>query len=273
MSEDEQRVHAILLCVYRNDDLDLFKDVLHSIPASVNNSIIRIYLHIDGNIPDELCDFIESMKDRFYLIKKSPINVGLAAGLNILINELGDEMYIFRVDADDVNLKNRFIDSINFLDQNSTIDVVGGSVLEVYASKLDTVKKVSYYDNLVDINRFIVYRTPLAHNTVCFRRKVFSDGIRYPLAKLTEDILLWSDLILKGYNLYSLSQPFVISRIGPSFFERRGILRAFSEFKAYLVISKAHNHIVLGFFFACIRLLLRLMPPVIKRYFYLSRIR
>ena len=48
--------------------------------------------------------------------------------------------YIARCDADDISLKNRFRDQINFLKKNKHIDVLSSNIIEL--NKIKTNKKV-----------------------------------------------------------------------------------------------------------------------------------
>ena len=262
---------AILLCTYIGDDADLFEVVVKSIPDCVNSIKLNIYLHVDGPISGATGSFIDRNRTRFYKVFYSDVNIGLAAGLNKLVDNLDDEDFIFRVDADDENINDRFLKTIDFLMKNPMIDIVGGQVLEVSDDNSFDDRVVSYFSGNIDLNRFILYRSPLAHNTVCFRRRVFVDGNRYPISSFTEDIAFWSVLLLRGYKINNVDQPFVRSRIGKKFFQRRGLKRATIEFFLYMRLAFRHGYPVYGVSLAMIRFFVRLLPSSFKAFAYSLR--
>jgi len=117
----------------------------------------------------------------------------------------------------------------------------------------------------------MLYRSPLAHPTVMFRRGVFERGHRYdPRRLIMQDYELWSRLLLAGEVISNVPEYLLWFRMAPGFFARRsGFNRAWGEAKERFLFAKRTGLLrpihLLGFsaLFA-----LRLMPSSLKRLAY-----
>ncbi|TVR00331.1 MAG: glycosyltransferase [Desulfovibrionales bacterium] len=271
---------AVLISIYKNDDAAIFIDAIQSIKhQKIGLQNIRTYLCIDGELPSSLSSLIASEADFFYKIIRNQSNAGLAFSLNKLIDNLDDEEFIFRMDADDICLEDRFSRQINYLKKHPEIMVLGGSIEEFSSENPETFIRV-YPSSFEEIKKFIPRGCPFAHPTVCFRRGLFDLGYRYsaPLGKeaadnSNSDIQLWYRLVTDNIPMANIPEVVLKFRKSPKLYTRRSKAKAIDEFNIYIhgirKLYGFHPYMI----YPCLRLLFRLMPQNMIRYTYGSHFR
>lgn len=265
---------AVLLPVYHNDRADWFGQALNSIISQKGNNFnIRIYLGIDGQITKALEEVVIAYSNYLYKVLTNEVNCGLPVILNKLINALEDEVYVFRMDSDDICCSNRFSLQVQFMEENPSIGIVGTSIIEIDENN----KKIGerYYYSDPSIVRKNLYRsTAMAHPTVCFRRDALSLLNKYREdLKISEDLEMWFRAASLNINMANLSSVLLEFRLTNSTIKRRGKEKAWAEFKLYWYGSIK----LFGFswrqLFPLLRLLARLMPVGLISHFYRSDLR
>lgn len=146
----------------------------------------------DGSIDNSL-DIIReySVKDGRISIVINMENIGLAMSLNKGIN-LAQGKYIARMDADDISVSDRFAKQTAFLENNTKVFALGGSV--IYMDEGGKLGKLGAYPLRPEqIKWYRYFGNPLAHPTVMFRKELFSEhGIHYDeTLETTQDFNLW----------------------------------------------------------------------------------
>ena len=225
---------AVIITVYKGDKFRFFEEAMNSLVSQTYD--IDIFLFQDGPVAEELKNKINgySRLNNVFLTC-SVINVGLARGLNILIEKVlaspVQYKYIARMDSDDISHIDRIKTQVEFMSNNSNIDVSGGYCREFGASFAKDIKTVPLNHN--DLVEFSILRCPFIHPTVIFSIEVFCDGNRYPEnAELLEDLQFWYVLIEKGYSFANIDKILVDFRISDETLARRTtIKRAYSECK------------------------------------------
>lgn len=264
---------AVLIGLCGGDRLAWFRTAIESVMAQDYHGQIRIYLGIDGPLPDDLERWISSHKIFFYKVVRNQSNIGLSKTLNRLLEVLEDEPYLFRMDADDLCLPYRFSQQVTFLRANPAVDVVGGAIWEF--GENDNVSWMRSYPREHDaIRRYIVKANPMAHVTVCFRRRFFSKLPAYPdKYRYNQDLALWVWGLRKGVVMANLDVPLVCVRTSADFFRRRSYARAMSEFQFYFVAIYDLHGLNWRMIFPLTRFFLRLLPPSLVRLIYHSKAR
>lgn len=264
---------AVLISVYKNDNFSSFKQSVESIVNQDISCPVHIYLGIDGNLNENINLYILKNKHLFYKVFHNKKNVGLAYILNRLIDLLEDEHYIFRMDSDDIAYSNRFSLQISYLEQNKDIDICGTYINEIYLDNdLNIIKKypLSHSSILKSIHK----SSPFAHPSVCFRKSIFSNGIRYSTRyHLNEDIDLWFTLLLSGYHMSNIPYVLLDYSMSSSFFVRRGLIKSYNEFICYLIGIYKLNGLTYKLIFPFFRLIIRLLPSFITKFIYKSKFR
>lgn len=259
---------AIISCTYNGDSPEFLDQMLLSVTTAIlpDNIAFRIYMHIDGEISSEH----EAVLNKYNIYKKirSSSSVGLAYGLNKLISLLEDEVYIFRMDSDDISTNDRFIKQIHFMDKNPDIDISGGSIKEFIGNESNIVSFRSY--PTTDLGNHLLKSSPLAHVTVCFRYNFFEKFGVYPVEyTLNEDIAYWFKSFKQGAIGANIQDTLVLVRMDGAY-KRRSFKKATSELKVYLQISKWKKKFP---FYPLIRFLFRLLPTSVTSRIYNSELR
>lgn len=262
---------AIAMCVYAGDKLEYVMACIKSLLCQSNDSDIkhdvRIYIHIDGTIDQDVRKYLYS--GVCYKIIESDKNIGLARGLNKIIEVLEDEKYVLRMDADDIALTSRVQDQIEYMEQNPDIEFSGTSIQEFKGEPENVYIQRNYPLNMDSIVQKMRMASPFAHVTVCYRRDLlrkFKYPTNYPL---NEDIAFWYRLLSNGVNCGNLFKVTVLVRMTDAF-KRRTFKKALSELKVYLKINKWQSSIP---FYPIARFVFRLMPARIVEIIYKSKLR
>jgi glycosyltransferase involved in cell wall biosynthesis len=128
-------------------------------------------------------------------------NHGLAHALNAGLAKAKGE-FIARFDADDFMLDFRLNDQVNFLLENTDIDLVGGGAT-LFGLMNGEHRQKCEHDEI--LSEFLL-NNPFVHPTVMFKRKLYDEGLYHyrPDYPNEEDYELWSRLLprIKAANLH-----------------------------------------------------------------------
>jgi cellulose synthase/poly-beta-1,6-N-acetylglucosamine synthase-like glycosyltransferase len=261
------------MSVYQNDNPAFFEEAINSIVSqSYGIENIRIYLAIDGEVPQEIKDIMEKHKKFFYKVEQIMPNKGLANALNVLIASLEDEEYIFRMDSDDIARENRIQKQVEFMQKNSEIGICGMAIEEFLKNGDKNIRKYPATNEKILANIHKI--SPFAHPSVCFRKSALQKLEKYPTGyHLCEDIALWFEAAKKEIKMANLSEIGLNFRIQSNFYKRRSLSKALSEFMVYWNGTIELFGINLKLLFPTARLIFRLMPKFVIKLAYNSRLR
>ena len=211
---------SVLIPVYKNDILHEFSKSINSVLDQTlkSNDIVIV---VDGPVPDDINEYLSKLNYRddiniFYLEK----NNGLAKALNFGLTKCKHEI-IFRQDADDISLNNRFKLQFKKLSDDPEIammsawgDFFNESGKYLYTRKLPEKNE--------DIIKFSKMRTPINHPVTVFRKSAVLSVGGYPDHKtFFEDWWLSMKLIKSGFKLYNLQEVLVNIRCPQDLYKRR----------------------------------------------------
>ena len=226
---------GVLMCVHAGANPEDFNQALASIQTQTHSDI-RMYVYCDGPLKPShesvLSRRLDTESGRDHIVR-GDMPFGLPTGLNVLIDRaIADPAIAFlaRMDADDISLPERIRLQVEFLQQHPDVSIVGTWCIEFTTPGVPMFqKKLPTSDE--DVKKFMLYRSPLIHPTVMFRRAVFEEGHRYD-AKLTmmQDYELWSRLVIAGHRISNVPEFLLWYRMAEGFFSRRtGWRRAATE--------------------------------------------
>ncbi len=233
---------------------------------------VRIYLGVDGPIPEQLDAAIRAVEPRLYKIVRFPENRGLVHVLNHLLSAREDEEFLFRMDTDDISRPDRFDRQIKFMVANPDIDILGTDLIEVQEQPAQ-YRAVHFADDAADARRCIAWRVPVAHPTVCFRASIFDRIKGYPAVLMNEDISMWFECLKAGLRFHNLAEPLYEFTISHDFWARRGLIKSWLEFKSYAVGLWKLEGLTWRHIFPVARLVFRLLPTPIQRFAYANSLR
>ena len=264
---------AVLMSVFERDDAALVERALESIrQQDYRGGPVRLYLCVDGPLPPATAAVFDEHAGWIHLILHNDVNQGLARSLNRLIDTLGDEAYVFRMDSDDFAHPHRISAQVAALEARPGVDVLGGSIREV-ARDGRVLRTVRYPREMAEIRRFIARRNPLAHPTVCFRRRAIERFGHYPEAGVNQDWALWFECLALGLSLSNVDDVLVDMTVSQDFFRRRGAGRAMEEFRISCRGIRRLYGLSWRYVYPAMRLVFRLLPQPIIRLAYRSGLR
>jgi glycosyltransferase involved in cell wall biosynthesis len=274
MNEMAQSRVAVLMSVHAGADAVHFEAAIQSILAQTYSNFV-IYLFCDGPLPaaheEILCKRLPAGSG--HVIKRSLVSQGLPAALNALIDLAlsdGRAAFMARMDSDDISTPDRFQEQVAYLSRHQDVAVVGAWCIEFIDDGVPLFHK-QLPANPADVGPFMLFRSPLAHPVVMFRRQVFEAGFRYDSRLLqAQDYELWSRLHCAGYRIANVPQYLLWYRLARDFYARRaGLPRAIAEFRMRMAFARKSGQFkvwhVLGFMAL---FSLRIAPASLKRFSY-----
>ena len=131
----------------------------------------RVLLFDDGS-RDKTCQIVEAMKDERIRIIRNAGRVGLPGALNHLVS-VSTAPFLARMDADDLMMNNRLATQLNFLKNNSDVDVCGTFAQARSGTPGTLLTRPLGHKRCVE---FLSRSTPFLHPTVLARRHFFVDN-------------------------------------------------------------------------------------------------
>jgi glycosyltransferase involved in cell wall biosynthesis len=261
---------TVLMAVYKKDDALLFEKALNSVYSNTllpNNFI----LVVDGEVPDGLNKVIlKNISNKSFFVHRIKKNSGLANALNEGLSFVNTE-WVVRADADDINLKFRFEMMANFAKTHKNLDVIGANILECEPTGKQICSRLvpELHNSIV---KFMKFRSPMNHMTVCYKKNAVISAGGYPNIYLKEDYGLWALLASKGFIFGNLNKILVHATTGPEMFKRRsGLIYVLAELKLqYFLFRTGINGPLLAFTLFIVRSGVFLLPNFVRKYLYLK---
>jgi glycosyltransferase involved in cell wall biosynthesis len=212
---------SVLISLYNNE----VEENLEAALESLVNQILQpneIVLVLDGPIRSSLLKIVKKYQLKFksFQLLKLDQNVGLGKALNYGLGFCRYE-YVARMDTDDICYPERFKMQIAKLNTNKNISVLGAAMQEFNAVPNDLGRfKIlpSQYDKL---KKFAIYRNPLNHPTVIFRKQDILFVGSYLDMPLFEDYYLWVRVLSSNFVIENLQESLLHFRIGNDMVKRR----------------------------------------------------
>ena len=213
---------AFIITVYKNDKLEYFQEAIESIAnQDYGFENINIYLGIDGEIPSDIKNYIDSNDKLFYKVLQSENNKGLAFTLNRLIDGLEDEEYIFRMDSDDICRFDRVTKQIEVFEKDSELLLVGSDLIEIneFGQELRDKKMPTKMNEII---KFSIARNPFNHPTVAMRKEFFKIVGKYNEKFLkSQDYELWGRALIYGIKATNINEPLIYFRVTSDYINKR----------------------------------------------------
>lgn len=263
---------AVIIPVYHGDEAALFDRALRSVEEQDYPGEVRIYIGVDGPISDSLEAVISQHRDSLLRIIRNDENMGLARTLNRLLDALESEAFVFRMDSDDHAYPYRISRQIRAMHDKPHIDILGGAINEVNRSGV-VLKTIRHPKDNARISKYIARRNPLAHPTVCFRRRAIKRFRYYPETSISQDWALWFKCLHQGLTLSNIDDVLVDMTVSEKFFGRRGATRAAEEFMISMRgINRLHG-VTWRMIYPVLRYLFRRFPTGLIKLVYKSGLR
>lgn len=213
---------SVLISVYAKDDPTLFDASLRSI---FQNTLMpeEVLLVVDGPVPLHLnqviCKYCDSHAN--LNVARLSENGGLAGALNYGLTLIRTE-FVFRADADDINVRRRFEIQMEMFEAG--YDLIGGAILEVDNYGAQLARRILPCEEQ-KIRKFGGHRNPFNHMTVGFRKSQVEACGGYPDIHLKEDYALWASMLASRVRTANTKEVLVHVTAGTEMYARRGGLK------------------------------------------------
>lgn len=259
------------MSLYKNDKLIYLKQAVNSILGQ-SYSNFDFYIQCDGEISKDCDDFLNNINDTRVFVRKRAHNMGLAFSLNEMLKIIlkKEYKYIARMDADDICVTNRFQKQIEFMQNNSNVDILGGYIEEINEIN-EKIQSIKYPLDHNTMKNFFGKRNPLAHMTVFFRSTYFEKAGLYPEnTKLDEDTMFWYNGFYNNCIFANIPDILVRVRVNSDFYARRnGFIKSFNDFKNRFFIIKNLKLSRFNYILALSRFIIMSIPsPVLTKLAY-----
>ena len=257
---------SIILPIYKKNKIS---EVVNCLNSVVNKSLLpnEIVIIYDGFVNSSIKDIVNNKL--FFFNKKivhNSTNIGLGLTLKKGVMNCSNDL-IIRVDADDVNNKNRFYELIKAAKKNKKADIIGSYLLEKNNNNY-YLKKVPI--SLSEVKRLIFYRNPLNHNTILLKKRSIIKVGSYRDIRFFEDYYLWLKIIKNNGKIINLNKVLVCSKQDKAFLERRSGYKYLKYFLNFLKIIYRERLINITNYvlYIAIRSPIIISPLLFKRLFY-----
>ena len=194
---------SVIMSVY-NDENNVEDAIQSIINQTYQDFELLIMDDCSEDMTGKICKEYEKNFENIKIYKNSK-NLGLTKSLNILISKSSGE-YIARQDSDDISLRSRFENQIDYI-ESEKLD--GCSTLSLIKNKGKKFPKFSSYFNPKFVAKI---KNPFVHGSLIIKKEVFNAVNNYDENfYYTQDYKLTSDMLNNGYKIRVLNELLYIS--------------------------------------------------------------
>lgn len=184
---------SVIMSVYNG--IPYLKEAVESILNQTYDNFE--FIIVDDASIDSSWQYLKSLKDKRIKLIKNKKNLGLAASLNKTLRQAQGD-YVARMDADDINLPNRFQKQVNFLNAHRDYILVGSQVQWVDENE-NSISGFDVPQTDEEIRKKLIWRNQIHHATVMFRKSdIEKIGAYKTRLNGVEDYDLWFRVIKAG---------------------------------------------------------------------------
>lgn len=239
----EEMKYSVLMSVYHKEKPEYLKESL----ISIFNQTVRpdeVILIKDGPVTKDLEDVINKFLSEYdvFHVYSLDENKGLGYALNHGLQYCNNEV-VFRMDTDDISLKERARVQLDYLNKHPDVSVLGSYIEEFIDDSGNNlyVKQVPLNDN--EIKKMLKKKNAINHPSVVFKKSHILAVGGYIELKLNEDYYLWVRMAEKGYIFANIEDPLVKMRVTDETYLRRGGLKYFITQNSIYKYMKKNNYI------------------------------
>ncbi|TYA74128.1 glycosyltransferase family 2 protein [Seonamhaeicola marinus] len=207
---------SVIMSIY-NEPENWLREAIDSILNQSFKDFEFIIINDNPNrmINDEILEFYKGKDSRILSIKNEN-NIGLTKSLNKAL-KMAKGKYVARMDADDISLRHRFKEQVEFLEKNKHLLACGTDIILINENNKELNKKLKTHFTFDAIKNVFPLFNPIYHPTLFIRNKFITEnGIRYnENFKYAQDYELVKEIILKG-EIVNLESKLLKYRISSS---------------------------------------------------------
>lgn len=177
--------------------------------------------------------------DKIVLLRNES-NLRLAATLNRCL-EVARGEFIARMDGDDKSDSNRFLEQIEFLQENPQYQLVGSFMQRFDGTNVADIVKVPEFPDRFSLRN----GKPFCHATIMTYKHVYDTVGGYTVEERTnrsQDYDLWFKFYYHGFNGYNIPKPLYYVREDKNAIRRRTFKVRWNSYKTTLIGFKLLNY-------------------------------
>lgn len=169
------------------------------------------FIILDDWSSDKSEEIIKSFSDSRIIFLKNFENKWISFSRNLLLKKAKWRFIAF-MDSDDISLKNRFQKQIEFLEKNKNYQICGTNLSFIDSNWKEIFQK-KFPENFEKIKKSLIFRNPMAQNTIFMEKKIFFDIWFYDEnLDVSEDLDFWIRAFEK-YKAFNIQENLVKYRI------------------------------------------------------------
>lgn len=270
MIDNRKEKLAVIMSLYKSDIIEYVRLAVESI-LNQSYSGFDFYIQYDGQVQQDVDDYLTGIKDERVRLYRRDENKGLAYSLNELLERVMPEgyEYIARMDADDISMPHRFEKQVAFLDSHPETECLGTWAIEIKADGSEFFKK-QMPETHKGCNEQFMIRDCMIHPTVIFRRSYIEKAGMYSLnTYFGEDTMMWAQGFANGCQFANIPEYLFKFRLNDDFFNRR---RGWKHAKGILTlrwkVNRMLHYPVKAYLYAIAYAAAKMMPTKILNLIY-----
>lgn len=219
---------SVSMCVYGKDNPVFFKQAVESVlDQTVKPS--EIVLVVDGPVPTELDEIIiDYEQNPIFNVIRLEKNQGHGIARQTGLEKCSYNLVAI-MDADDINVQNRFELQLKKFEQDSSLDIVGGYTSHFVNNPQKESEIHTVPEKDAGIKKYLKKRCPMRQNTVMFKKSSVLAVGGYQDWFCNEDYFLWIRMALAEMKFANVPCVLVHAREGLDRFKRRGGIKYFAS--------------------------------------------
>jgi glycosyltransferase involved in cell wall biosynthesis len=216
---------SVLMSVYTETEDAIITAVESILHQTFTN--FELILVNDNPASRETKKILEKLttKDSRIQVLTNDRNRGLGYALNTAIQNSRADI-VARMDTEDTSVPERFAKQISFMKAHPDVDLLFAQWIDINERDEMVIRQPRQID-FVNIRKSFFTKSLLMHPTLIARKEALLDN-PYPEMERPEDIVLWLQLIRKGYTFDILEEPLYLYRI-----DRINVAQRYAKIKTY----------------------------------------
>lgn len=209
---------SVIMATY-NEKPEIVKAAADSILRQSYKNI-ELLIMDDSKDPETVARIDQIGRDPRVKVIRGETRMGLSGARNVGLKQSKGK-YIAIMDGDDISLPHRIEHQAAYLERHPECFVLGGQT-NIIDENGTVISKRRYPLKGVRLKIFAVYRNPISHPAVMFRRELYEKGFLYDESlEMSEDLDLWLRIMNSGFEIRNLDETVVNFRVGNQFMEKR----------------------------------------------------
>lgn len=200
---------TVLISVYNHQDF--IKECIDSMLQQDYKNFELIVVN-DGST-DKTLEILKTYDDDRMSIINLPTNCGVGTAKNIGLS-IAKGKYIAIMDSDDIAFPNRLSTQINFLENNTHIDILGsrGILIDENKNVISSTNQPKL-DKDIKARLLLMNGTAILHPTMMIRTEfIRKNHLFYENRKKSEDHVFWNKCILNGAIFHNIQTELIYKR-------------------------------------------------------------